>query len=98
MTRIIKVDQEGVDAFGPQINRLLDILGHPEALVTDLSQFLDFISIFEFPTREKTQNELDRLMRDADVPVKIQIDWTLVKACQEILKANPNWPNQPLVN
>jgi len=98
MKHIIKVEQEDVDAFGPQITRLLRILGNPEALVTDLSQFLDFISILEFPTREKTQNELDRLMKDADVPIRIQIDWTLVKACQEILKANPNWPNQPSVN
>lgn len=36
-------EQDAIDQFEPQVQRLLAALGHPEALVTDLSQVSDFL-------------------------------------------------------
>ena len=36
-------EQDAIDQFEPQVLRLLAALGHPEALVTDLSQVSDFL-------------------------------------------------------
>lgn len=94
----VHIEQDGVDAFEPQITRLLELLGQPEALVTDLSQFSDFICMFDFPNRETAQAELDRLMSEGNVPVKIKFHWTFIEACREILKVNPNWPKSSTIN
>ena len=40
--RIVIADQEKVDIYEAEVNRILAALGHPEALVTDLSQVFDF--------------------------------------------------------
>ncbi|MBX9950587.1 MAG: hypothetical protein K2Y39_15570 [Candidatus Obscuribacterales bacterium] len=40
--RKVIVDQEKVDIYEAEVNRILAALGHPEALVTDLSQVFDF--------------------------------------------------------
>lgn len=40
--KIVIGDQEMVDVYEAETNRILAALGHPEALVTDLSQVFDF--------------------------------------------------------
>lgn len=43
---IIIAEQDAIDSFPNGVARILDVLGHPEALVTDLSQVFDFLSHF----------------------------------------------------
>lgn len=53
--------QDNVDRLKPYIEKLLITLGHPDALVTDASTFLDFMCMVEYPTRDSAQQELDNL-------------------------------------
>jgi hypothetical protein len=41
--RIVIADQDAVDQFPHGVQRVLGVLGHPEALVTDESQVGDFL-------------------------------------------------------
>jgi hypothetical protein len=72
--------QNEVNELQPQIERLLEALGHPEALVTDESTFLDFLSPFEFPERGQAQNELRRLLEEAGIDMHVEVGWTLANA------------------
>jgi len=54
--QIVIADQEKVDIYEAEVNRILAALGHPEALVTDLSQ------VFDFGEDEQAAADLDRLM------------------------------------
>lgn len=92
---IIFGSQEGTDAFEPQIAKLLEILGHPEALVTDNSQFLDFICMFEYETLSAAQVRLNTLLKEGGVTINIDVRDTLLKACRRITAYQPGWPNPP---
>lgn len=54
--KIVIVEQDKIDAYEDQVNRLLAALGHPEALVTDLSQ------VFDFSPDEEAEADLASLM------------------------------------
>ncbi len=54
--QIVIADQEMVDVYEAEVNRILAALGHPEALVTDLSQ------VFDFGEDEEAAADLDKLM------------------------------------
>lgn len=94
---IIHANQEGVSAFERQTEKLLEILGHPEAFVTDLSQFLDFLSPFEYVTLAAAQARLDEILTAAGVTVHIDASDTFLEACRKIVADQPNWPDPPPV-
>lgn len=103
MDAMIIIEQDGIDAFEKQVNKLLEILDHPEALVTDLSDFGDFIMCyhenpFRVGTKEERQQELDALLIPAGITTKIDVFDTFVVAIRKILADNPNWPDPPTVN
>lgn len=75
--------QGGVEKYAPEIERLLRMLGHPEALVTDESGFLDFLSVLEFGALSKAQDELDRLTAHAGLPF-FDVDSTLLQAAKTL--------------
>lgn len=54
---IVIAEQDATDQFEPQVQRILVALGHPEALVTDLSQVYDFLpwTCAEFSADEMAQ-------------------------------------------
>ncbi len=52
----IVIEQENVDVYEAEVNRILAAIGHPEALVTDLSQ------VFDFGEDEEAAADLDKLM------------------------------------
>ncbi len=54
--QIVIADQDMVDVYETEVNRILAALGHPEALVTDLSQ------VFDFGEDEEAAADLDKLM------------------------------------
>lgn len=54
--KIVIADQEMVDVYEAAVNRILAALGHPEALVTDLSQ------VFDFGEDEEAEADLAALM------------------------------------
>lgn len=54
--KIVIVEQDMVDAYEDQVNQLLAALGHPEALVTDLSQ------VFDFSPDEEAEADLTAVM------------------------------------
>jgi hypothetical protein len=53
--------QHEVDVFGEELKLILDVLGHPEALVTDLSSVSDF--------GRRNKRRLYRISRTLGVPV-----------------------------
>lgn len=62
--KIVIVEQDKVDLYETQVNRLLAALGHPEALVTDLSQ------VFDFDPDEEAEADLSELMGRTVRPVE----------------------------
>lgn len=52
----IVIEQENVDVYEAEVNRILAAIGHPEALVTDLSQ------VFDFGEDEEAAADLEQLM------------------------------------
>ncbi len=93
----ILITQDSVEFFELQIAELLLILGHPEALVTDHSTGLDFLSQFEYPTLEAAQEELEkRLFEHGTYSMGVKVNLTLVEICRILLAQNPNWPKKVL--
>lgn len=97
------VEQESIDQFEPQVNRLLEILGHPEALVTDLSDFGDFVTAIKanplrLGTKQERQAEFDALLSAGGVTTKIDVFDTFIVGIRKILAENPNWPAPPTMN
>lgn len=88
----IVIEQQMSEAYEPQISRLLELLDHPEALVTDGSQFLDFICQFEYPTMAAAHQRLVELLLEENLHVPITPDMTLVEAAKAIAEFHPNWP------
>jgi hypothetical protein len=83
----VQIEQDGVDQFPKEIAFFLRILDHPEALVTDLSTFLDFLCQFEYPTLQEAQSELDRRLQENGVSAKFNVEWTLLEACRVLAVA-----------
>ncbi len=52
----IVFQKDMVDVYEAEVNRILAAIGHPEALVTDLSQ------VFDFGEDEEAAADLDKLM------------------------------------
>jgi hypothetical protein len=77
--KIVIVEQDKVDLYETQVNRLLAALGHPEALVTDLSQ------VFDFDPDEEAEADLSELMGRTVRPVEYL--WQLA---QELAAAGEN--------
>jgi hypothetical protein len=97
MDKKIIITQDTTEFFEKQIDKLLEILGHPEALVTDLSTGLDFLCQFEYPTLEDAQMEFStRLSEHGLDPSELKVELTLVEICRKILLQNPNWPKKVL--
>lgn len=84
---MIKIETGRVDAEPEAIAELLRLLGHPEALVTDLATFLDFLGPFEYPALYDAQRHLDAIL-----PVTVPVDTTLVDAIDVIRQSFPHWP------
>lgn len=78
---IVIADQEMVDIYEAEVNRILAALGHPEALVTDLSQ------VFDFGDDEEAAADLNELMGRA-VGLGEHI-WKLAAELAENSKAKP---------
>ncbi len=89
--KITLAAQDNIVGLQTQIDALLVILGHPEALVTDESDFGDFIWL---PDRNERQKELDELLQAAGISTKIDIFDTLVTGIRKILADNPGWPKK----
>jgi hypothetical protein len=91
--RIRMARQDLVQKHRSMINKLLAELGHPEALVTDESTFLDFLSQFEFPTLSSATAKLQILLPNIPEFItyssRIEADWRLVEAC-ELLEQEKN--------
>ncbi len=79
--QIVIADQEMVDVYEAEVNRILAALGHPEALVTDLSQ------VFDFGEDEEGAADLDKLMGRA-VTAGEHL-WKLAAELAEKGKGNP---------
>ena len=79
--QIVIADQEMVDVYEAEVNRILAALGHPEALVTDLSQ------VFDFGEDEEAAADLDKLMGRA-VNAGEHL-WKLAAELAEKSKGNP---------
>jgi hypothetical protein len=99
--KIILAPQDSIDAFQEQVDALLLILEHPEALVTDESSFADFIMCyqenpFRIGTKAERQAELDRLLADAGVTTKVEIFGTIVDGIRKIMAENPDWPKRKI--
>jgi hypothetical protein len=77
--------QNEVNELQPQIERLLAALGHPEALVTDESTFLDFLSPFEYPSRGQAQKALREQLAKAGITTPVHVGAPLV-ALARLLK------------
>jgi hypothetical protein len=82
------------DEFEKQIKKLLEMLGHPEALVSDESTFLDFLDHFTYPTLDSAQTKLTKLLRDNHVEIYIDVRSTLRSACQQIYLSDKDWPSR----
>ena len=79
--KIVIADQEQVDIYETEVNRILAALGHPEALVTDLSQ------VFDFGDDEEAAADLAELMgRPVNAAEHI---WKLAAELSEKGKAKP---------
>ena len=90
--KIILASQESCEAFKPQLNKLLELLGFPEALVTDESRFLDFLSVFEFETVELASTELNRILFESGLRVELSARMTLIEGVRAIIELYPDWP------
>lgn len=67
MTKFEKADSDRVDSeeLGPYVDKLLEVLGHPEAMVTDESLIWDFV--FSEPERvEEISESLGFEVKDGD--------------------------------
>lgn len=79
--KIVIADQEKVDVYETEVNRILAALGHPEALVTDLSQ------VFDFGDDEEAADDLAELMeRSVNAGEHI---WKLAQELSEKSKEKP---------
>jgi uncharacterized protein YoaH (UPF0181 family) len=79
--KIVIADQEKVDVYETEVNRILAALGHPEALVTDLSQ------VFDFGDDEEAADDLAELMgRSVNAGEYI---WKLAQELSEKSKEKP---------
>ncbi|HIA54289.1 MAG TPA: hypothetical protein EYN91_19740 [Candidatus Melainabacteria bacterium] len=79
--KIVIADQEKVDVYETEVNRILVALGHPEALVTDLSQ------VFDFGDDEEAADDLAELMgRSVNAGEHI---WKLAQELSEKSKEKP---------
>lgn len=79
--QIVIADQEMVDIYEAEVNRILAALGHPEALVTDLSQ------VFDFGEDEEAEADLEHLMgRPVDACEHL---WKLAAELAEKDKVSP---------
>lgn len=62
---ILKNESELVDIFGREVSIILDALGHPEAIVTDLSEVGDFLILIYIEPKDeesiKEQKDIDNL-------------------------------------
>jgi len=111
--KVVIAEQDGVDSMEEQVNALLNILGHPEALVTDLSDFGDFImgpfheiegpmqprrSRYRCGTHDERQAEFDALLAEAGITTKIDVFDTFIVGIRKILADNPNWPKPATLN
>ncbi len=77
----IVIDQEQVDIYEQEVNRILAALGRPEALVTDLCQ------VFDLGDDEDAAAELEELMgRPVDAGEHI---WKLAQELSEKDKPKP---------
>lgn len=75
------IEQEKVDVYEAEVNRILAALGHPEALVTDLSQ------VFDFGEDEEAAADLEELMgRAVDAGEHL---WKLAAELAEKSKGKP---------
>lgn len=75
------IEQEKVDVYEAEVNRILAALGHPEALVTDLSQ------VFDFGEDEEAAADLEELMgRAVDAGEHL---WKLAAELSEKGKSTP---------
>lgn len=91
-TKITCAPQDEVEQLQPQLDALLEILGHPEALVTDWSTFADFLCFGQ--TQEEAQDELCRRLTAAGIWTEVNVEDTLVHACRVIKRNDPHWPGQ----
>lgn len=55
--RVLLCAQDQVEAFEAQVDQVLDLIGHPEALVTDESQVSDFFCVMDAGDEESRREQ-----------------------------------------
>lgn len=55
--RVVMAPSEGIEAFEQESRVLLSLIGHPEALITDMS------SLTDFTTREDRSEQMQRMRK-----------------------------------
>lgn len=83
--KIIFAESDIVDSLPQEIDRILAVLGHPEALLTDLSTVADFMIFLEIDNDEIDQHNMDILSGMEDLlQRKVDTDETLASLAQEL--------------
>lgn len=80
--KIELASQDLCDEYSQEIDELLLCLGHPEALVTDLSSLGDFLSVYG--TSEDARGVLDLLERTFGKPQVLKLTDRLVDLAKAI--------------
>ena len=77
--RITFAESDRIDSFEKELETVLNVLGHPQALVTDLSDVGDFVYM---ETPEEDEAELKRI--GEILGFKVELRTLLVDICEKL--------------